>query len=52
LELPIPDEFILGNLIGAEYRSLSGISVRKSLQSNTWQKLLEHIEANLVHRQL
>ncbi|EEH68345.1 hypothetical protein HMPREF0023_2166 [Acinetobacter sp. ATCC 27244] len=32
MELPVPDEFILGDSIGAEYRSLTGIGVGNGLQ--------------------
>lgn len=32
LELPVPDEFIIGNLTQSGYGSLAGIGVRKSVQ--------------------
>jgi hypothetical protein len=33
LELPVPDEFIIGNFLGYGNAPLAGIDVRKSVQS-------------------
>jgi hypothetical protein len=46
LELPVPDESILGDLDGYGYGSWTGIGVRKSVhdQFYAWQEILKPLK--------